>query len=243
MLRSPLLPYHFDRHRQAGPIILKLFEMMNSKSGNEQRDRLLSELQIINCEIRGLNTANTVDAELGTVDIHTFLYAWSMPDGHASGRHLEEFCRLHYYPTQWACRPPVIGGGYDSCPDKYWESCDWNTAGKLLGFVWTLRKAKAKDEIIDSQEMVLLRFEPDFNKSLRRLHQAYNNRGSANHFLRAEELLGDYQTMIKCLEMENREGYERRREEVQRKSALYGYPRRWTPSDYCREKRARTFQN
>lgn len=215
----------------AGPIILELFEVVNRD--DERRDLLLRELGIINQEIRRFNATNTIDVELGTIDIDTFLFAWSKSD---SGPLLEEFCQLHYYPTQWACRPPVIGGGYQPCPDKYWKSCDWDTAGMLLGFVWDLRRAQKKDEIIEDQELILLEFEPNFNGSLSKLHKAHGRWGSTNHFLHVEELLRDYKAMIQCLESNNQACYEKCRRNFRAKCSLYEYPREWVPGNYNREK-------
>ena len=238
MLMLPLLPYHFLRHDQAGPIIHDLFNIVNMEIETDQkRDFLLGKLDIINREIRKLNVDNIVDAELGIIDIDTFLFAWEEPE---SGPHLEEFCRLHYYPAEWAHRPPGIGGRYQPYPDKYWKSCDWNTAGMLLQFVWDLRRAQVKDEIIDCQERILLEFESGFNGSLSKLHKAHGNWGSANHFLYVEELLRDYQAMAKCLKTEDDRFYNKYRLVFRTKCALYGYPRKWVPCSYgCEKSRER----
>jgi hypothetical protein len=99
-----------------------------------------------------------------------------------------------------------------------------------------MRKATVKEDIIEDQELILLGFECDFNKSLSRLHQAYGNAGSVIGLLQSECLFEAYRMMVECLQAAEPERYEKHREDLRRDCVLFGYPQAWVPGDYQQEK-------
>ncbi|GIJ86964.1 hypothetical protein Asppvi_005863 [Aspergillus pseudoviridinutans] len=228
----PPFQYHADRHQIAGSLIVQLFEF--KEAGRDRRIReVLNDLHSLNEDIRQLNAESGLDKEVGTIDVDIFLHAWEEPGSHP---YLEEFCRLRHYPVTWACQPPEASSEYRPYKQRYWENCDLKTPGMLLRFVWEMRKATVKEDIIEDQELILLGFECDFNKGLRRLHQAHGNAGSVIGLLQSECLLEAYRMMVECLQAGEPERYEKHREDLRRDCVLFGYPQAWVPGDYEQEK-------